>query len=453
MSQIISEKTVIIIKTDWHNTSCSNCNLMKIDGYNNDKYICNCCKIDSCNGYCDGKSCFYKRWPDDNPLNTEIILEYVFKQQVRYIRCVDNKSMNWLPLVNSTAETFVGTPGNIYISANLMSNLINATPITDIQVVYPDYSKVDVGEGITWPAKVFAPYVDTTAWPSYDIVDNYKKTGVKFYNLGFIVAKGYTICEPSWGTYYLPDDAPINPQIKALRALGGDVCVSFGGSSGEPLHMNAPDINTIFKQYQLFCDAYGLTRIDFDIEGNWIDAVYANQNLNNSKALKMLQDYFKEKGKSIAIWFTLPILPTGLTADGLRILQQAISSGVDIGGVNAMTMDYGDTAAPDPSGKMGMYGINAITALKNQLNRLYGGTKTEAQLWAMIGTTPMLGVNDITTEIFSQSDATQTLGFANQNNIGMISMWSANRDATGRAATGIPQIPNEFTNIFKVYTE
>lgn len=88
-----------------------------------------------------------------------------------------------------------------------------------------------------------------------------------------------------------------------------------------------------------------------------------------------------------------------------------------------MAMDYGDGLAPNPTENMGKYGMKAITALKNQLSVLYNGSKTEAQLWSMIGITPMLGINDVEYETFRQSDTSEILTFAQTNNIGMISMW------------------------------
>lgn len=47
----------------------------------------------------------------------------------------------------------------------MIANIEESTPISETPVIYPDYSKVDVGKGIKWPSKVFAPFVDTTAWP------------------------------------------------------------------------------------------------------------------------------------------------------------------------------------------------------------------------------------------------------------------------------------------------
>ncbi len=414
---------VKVITIDWHNSECN---------YNKG---CSCCK---CNHH-------------HNPCE-ENILQYIYKEQIYYIKCTEYNKYNYFPTGIGNGSTYLMHNDYTYISSTFIgSPFLASARLNEVPVVYPDYSQTDVGKGIKWPAKVFAPFVDTTAWPTYSIIDDFNNYQVPYFNLGFIVTKSYNVCQPSWATYYPAEAGPVNDQIKQLRSLGGDVCVSFGGAAGMPIHINAPDVNSLFTQYKLFCDAYGLTRIDFDLEGIWISSSYATQNINNANALKMLQEYYISKGETIDIWFTLPILPDGLTVEGINILKQAISAGVNISGVNAMTMDYGDSAAPDPQGKMGEYGIQAITSLYNQLNTLYNGTKTSQQLWSMIGTTPMLGVNDVNTEIFGLTDATQTLNFAQQNNIGMISMWSANRDLAGTSATGITQQANDFTKIFKEY--
>src|SRR5262249_37879158 len=102
--------------------------------------------------------------------------------------------------------------------------------------------------------------------------------------------------------------------------------------------------------------------------------------------------------------------------------------GVNIGGVNVMTMDYGDSAAPNPSGKMGDYAIQAATSLFNQLKTAYNNTLTDAQLWDKVGVTPMIGINDITSEVFDEQEARELLTWAQQKGITRISIWSINRD-------------------------
>src|SRR5216117_396681 len=100
-----------------------------------------------------------------------------------------------------------------------------------------------------------------------------------------------------------------------------------------------------------------------------------------------------------------------------------------------MAMDYGDSAAPNPSGKMGTYAIQAATSLFGQLRGLYGAAPTDAQLWHLIGVTPMVGLNDVTTETFTQQGAQQLLAFARLKGLGELSMWSLNRDRANAAGT------------------
>lgn len=110
--------------------------------------------------------------------------------------------------------------------------------------------------------------------------------------------------------------------------------------------------------------------------------------------------------------FTLTVLPTGLTADGLRVVQNAIANGVDIGQVDVMAMDYDDPAF-DYSGKMGDLAIQAAQRVHDQLAPLYP-SKSDTQVWAMVGVTPMIGVNDDPREVFTVADADKLTAFARQ---------------------------------------
>ncbi|WP_142393954.1 hypothetical protein [Mycobacterium kansasii] len=114
--------------------------------------------------------------------------------------------------------------------------------------------------------------------------------------------------------------------------------------------------------------------------------------------------------------FTLPVLPTGLTADGLRVVQNAIANDVDIGQVDVMAMDYDDPAF-DYSGKMGDLAIQAAQRVHDQLAPLYP-SKSDTQVWAMVGVTPMIGVNDDPREVFTVADADKLTAFARQKGPG-----------------------------------
>ena len=56
----------------------------------------------------------------------------------------------------------------------------------------------------------------------------------------------------------------------------------------------------------------------------------------------------------------MPVLPTGLDASGLNVLQTAKNDGVRIDVVNVMAMDYGE--AVDNNGQMGQDAISAAVA-------------------------------------------------------------------------------------------
>jgi hypothetical protein len=133
-------------------------------------------------------------------------------------------------------------------------------------------------------------------------------------------------------------------------------------------------------------------------------------------------------GKTLDVSFTLPVLPSGLTSDGMYVLQSALKYGVKISTVNVMTMDYGDSVAPNPSGQMGTYAIDAAQSTFTQLGTLYGTTLSTSQRWGMVGITPMIGVNDQSDEVFGFSDAKQLVAFAEQVGLGEIAMWSLGRD-------------------------
>ena len=336
------------------------------------------------------------------------------------------------------------------------------TDPTPDNVIYPDYSSVDVGQGIDWPKAIFAPFVDATAWPTQQIADKTKAIEVPYYNLGFVVSQSREVCKPTWGTYYSGEAGPMNDQIKKLRAMGGDVIVSFGGAANVPLHVAAPDATSLKEQYKRFIKAYGLTRVDFDIEGAWVNDTTSLT--RNAKALKMLQDELKAESYNLEVWLTLPVLPSGLVPSGVNVLKLHLDEGVEIAGINIMTMDYGDSVAPNPDGQMGEYGIQALENLHRQMKAEYqahGIQKTDAELWSMTGTTPMIGMNDVTTEIFYQQDAKETLAFAKEKGVGMISMWSLNRDKSPNGklnyvtidASSIVQQPDEFSTIFNDYND
>jgi hypothetical protein len=123
-----------------------------------------------------------------------------------------------------------------------------------------------------------------------------------------------------------------------------------------------------------------------------------------------------------------------------------------------MAMDYGDGVAADPGGRMGTYAIDAATAADAQVASVLGISDHAA--WSKIAVTPMIGVNDITDEIFTVANAQQLIAFAASKHLAWLSMWSAGRDhqCPGGAqssmtptCSSITQTPNAFMDEFGSY--
>ncbi|MEU2742286.1 cellulose binding domain-containing protein [Streptomyces sp. NPDC007095] len=269
------------------------------------------------------------------------------------------------------------------------------------------------GSGTTTGAG-FAPYVDTSLYPAFDLVGSATATGVKDYNLAFITDGGG--CTPKWGGVTDLASDGVASQIGALRAKGGDVRVSFGGASGSELATTCSSADALAAAYGKAVDAYNLTKVDFDVEGGALPNATANT--NRAKAIAKLQ----QQHPNLDVSFTLPVMPEGLTQDGVNLLSGAKSNGVKISAVNIMAMDYG----PSYNGDMGTYAEQAATATQAQVKSVLGLSDSAA--WKSVAVTPMIGVNDVASEIFKVDDAAQLVDFAKSKGLGWLSMWSAARD-------------------------
>ncbi|MGW3033175.1 glycoside hydrolase family 18 protein [Streptomyces sp. NPDC001178] len=269
------------------------------------------------------------------------------------------------------------------------------------------------GTGTTASAG-FAPYVDTSLYPAFDLLASADATGVKNYNLAFVTDGGG--CTPKWGGVTDLGSDGVASQIGALRAKGGDVRVSFGGASGSELATTCSSADALATAYGKVVDQFKLTKVDFDVEGGALPNTTANT--NRAKAIAKLQ----AAHPGLDVSFTLPVMPEGLTQDGVNLLSNAKSNGAKINTVNIMAMDYGASY----SGDMGTYAEQAATATQAQVKSVLG--LSDAAAWKTVAVTPMIGVNDVSSEIFKVDDATQLAAFAKTKGLGGLSMWSATRD-------------------------
>ncbi|MGV8908111.1 MAG: chitinase [Propionicimonas sp.] len=281
-------------------------------------------------------------------------------------------------------------------------------------------------EGNPW----FAGYVDVTATPSYAFET---ASGPSTQNavLAFIVAPKDRTCAPSWGASYSLDqasnDLDLDRRIARVRDQGRNVVVSFGGVLNDELALDCSTVPDLVGAYSAVIDRYRLDTIDLDLEGPGLTDVASGE--RRALAVAQLQKSHRAAGQSLAVWLTLPVITSGLTTDGTDTIARFLAAGVDLAGVNVMTMDFGDSLATGQS--MASASIQALTSTQRQLGILYTASGTrlgEQSLWRKIGATPMVGQNDDRGQIFTLDNATELNTFVLGADLGRLSMWSLNRD-------------------------
>lgn len=276
----------------------------------------------------------------------------------------------------------------------------------------------------------FAAYVDVTSTPLYPF-EQLGSTPTSQVVLSFIVASTHEPCLPTWGTYYTIDEAAValdlDRRIARLEQQGGRIAVSFGGALNQELASVCSDEEALFRAYQSVIERYRIDTIDIDLERENLTQQEAGE--RRARVIARLQEHYRNAGKHLAVWLTLPVAPQGLTAEGTQAVAHMLGQGVDLAGVNVMTMDYGASRAADQS--MLDASTSALLETKRQLGVLYQLADihlSEASLSRKVGATPMIGQNDVVREVFTLEDATAFNTFARERGVGRLSMWSANRD-------------------------
>jgi Glycosyl hydrolases family 18 len=294
----------------------------------------------------------------------------------------------------------------------------------------------------------FAPYVDTSLFPQFDLSSGASTEATKYFNLAFITDGGS--CTPKWGGVTDITDSATADNIAALRSAGGDVRVSFGGASGTELALNCGSAADLAAAYQKVIDQYSLTNIDFDVEGGAVGDAASVDRRNQAIAI------LEQNDPSLQVSYTLPVLPTGLTSNGLNVLTSAKNNNATIAAVNVMAMDYGSSFPSD----MAQNAIDAATATEGQVKSVWTGL-SDAQAWSEIAVTPMIGVNDVSSETFTVANASTLASFAQSKHLAWLSFWSATRDqpcpggaqsTASATCSSIDQSAGDFGKAMSAYT-
>ncbi|MFD5472440.1 chitinase [Streptomyces sp. NPDC127105] len=290
------------------------------------------------------------------------------------------------------------------------------------------------------PGTSYAPYVSATTASGTDSAGS-----PATYNLAFVISGG-SGCAPEWDGMMGLDDAEVTSRIGKLRKSGATVRVSFGGAHGKELATTCENASALADAYGKALDAAGSTRADFDVEGRTLTDS-ASVDLR-SRAIALLQ----KRRPGLEVSFTLPVMPSGLGAHGLALLESANEHDVQVSTVNLMTMNYAESY----TGDMGAYALAAAKATHTQLKKVFG--LSDAGAWEGMALTPMIGANDIAGETFTLADAARVRSFAEEKRIAWVSMWSTfrdrqcekdvpSRDDAATDCSGVKQKPGAFARV------
>ena len=271
------------------------------------------------------------------------------------------------------------------------------------------------------PAHYAAPYLELSGSSAGDMAADMSASGVSRYTLAFFIPQSG--CTPMWEAGSYPVGA-FTSEINTLKSSGGDVIISFGGAQGGELAQTCTDVPSLTAAYKNIVTTYGVTRLDFDIEGGVLGDTAATT--RRDQALAALQ----QQVPGLQVDFTLAVDPNGLPGDQINLLQDAKNQGVAVSVVNLMTMDYydGQPVINDA--------LSSARAAAGQIANLYGISTSAA--YGKEGLTPIAGKND-DGAMFSQSDAQTLENFAASHGVAELSFWEVDSydKATGYAYSRI----------------
>lgn len=217
-------------------------------------------------------------------------------------------------------------------------------------------------------------------------------------------------------------DALVQSNLQSFVNAGVDYIVSTGGAAGAFTCSSAAGMRTFINRYA----SNNLVGVDFDIEAGQSQAAIAS--------LVQQVAAVQSEYPNLRFSFTVATLgssngtvtsnPYGdLNVTGYNVVKAVQQYGITNYTINLMVMDYGGVNAGNCVVANGLcdMGLTAIQAAKN-LNAKYGIPYDRIEL------TPMIGVNDVSNELFSLKDTDTMVQWALANGLAGIHFWSADRD-------------------------
>jgi hypothetical protein len=308
------------------------------------------------------------------------------------------------------------------------------------------------------PDHVFSPYFQ--AYLPDDPATLAAESGARYLNIAFLETDKPGSCDAYVNG--VPGNTQYLDSVAKIKAMGGAVIPAFGGAyageTGTEIADSCTDVNAVAAAYEKAVTTYDATRLDMDVEGDSLTNEAAIDRRN--KALHLAQQWAAERGRPLQVVYTIGAGPTGPIDDGIKLVRNAIANGVTVDIVNIMTFDYYD----DKQHNMAADTRTAAAGLVRTLHDLYP-TKTPRQLWAMVGITEMIGLDDYGSngetgpvEVFTPQQALDVTVWAWVNGIGELSFWGLARDrgtCPGQHkedCSGVEQLPWQYSRTMGAFT-
>jgi chitinase len=234
--------------------------------------------------------------------------------------------------------------------------------------------------------------------------------------------------------------------VAALDRADIDYIVSTGGEAGTFTCSTDAGMEAFIARYA----SKHLVGLDFDIERGQSDEILQSLALRIAAAQQRHPEL--RISFTLATWAATDGSFASLNADGERVMGAVRAAGIDDFYVNLMVMDYGEAVPRNCVVSAGVcdMGRSAIQAARN-LNARHGVPYDRIEL------TPMLGVNDVTANVFTVEDAWFVGRFVRESGLGGLHFWSLDRDAPcpGRASgvssacSGLAAPPFAFNAAFR----
>jgi hypothetical protein len=286
-----------------------------------------------------------------------------------------------------------------------------------------------------------APYFETSATHTGNLNTAIASHGLKSFTVAFVLGKG---CSPTWDNSTPISTATAeNALVTKAKSKGAIPIISFGGAEGTelakacPSPTKTPNTTKLVAAYSSVINKFGVTKVDFDIEGTAISDAATNN--YRFLAIKTLEKNYPK----LEVSLTIPVGLSGLDPSGVSFLKAAKTQGTRIDVVNIMTMSYGS-----PGSNMGTAAVTAAKDTLKQMKAIW-----PASTYKNLGITPMIGQNDSPGEVFSWNDSQTVVTFAKTNGVHRLAFWDLNRDQACTAEDSPPDTCSEVRQRTLDYTD